>query len=775
MLTSGPEKNDRVAAVPAAKRLRLEVQGTVQGVGFRPFVYRLATELGLVGWVENSPQGVVLEIEGSASSLDVFQVRFASELPPLARIESQKTAFLEQVGYSRFTVRASSFAGTKTATVLPDVATCPDCLKEIFDPQNRRFRYPFTNCTNCGPRYSIIEALPYDRANTTMKIFPMCPECRAEYEDPANRRFHAQPNACPVCGPHIELWDKKGTAIASRYEALVLLCDALRAGSIVALKGIGGFQLLVDARNDEAVSRLRRLKNREEKPLAVMMPDIDAVTKICDVSKEERHLLMSTAAPIVLLRRRSSKAGEISLSVAPGNPYLGVMLPYSPLHHLLMAELKIYVVATSGNLSDEPICIDEHDALDRLGNIADLFLVHDRPIVRQVDDSVARIILGHPQVLRSARGFAPTAITLKHDISPILATGAHLKNSAAIASGNRVYLSQHVGDLESSLAFDTLGKVAESLCHLYDLTPQSVVCDLHPDYLSTRYAVQTGLPLTQVQHHFAHVLACMADNGIDSPVLGVSWDGTGLGSDNTIWGGEFLLVKDGSFARFGHLRPFRIPGGETAIREPRRSAIGLLYDIFGSTAFDRAEISSIGAFTTGEAPIIRKMMEQGINAPITSSAGRLFDAVASILGICQSTRFEGNAAMKVEFAAENSTATESYPFDIDQEASGYVIDWRPMIREILNEASRGASVTDMTKRFHNTLTEMIVAMATRAGEKNVVLTGGCFQNRLLTERTVARLQDEGLTPLIHRRIPPNDGGLALGQIMAAANMQTESR
>ncbi len=744
-------------------RLRLTVRGAVQGVGFRPFVYRLAHELALNGWVNNSAQGVFIEVEGPPAALDAFRARLESDAPPRAIVAGVEAALLPPVGYTAFEIRSSDSGGARTTLVLPDIATCPDCLAEIFDPADRRYRYPFTNCTNCGPRYSIIEALPYDRPNTTMRAFPMCPACRAEYDNPLDRRFHAQPNACPVCGPRLALWGPDGGAQAEQHSALLLAADALRAGLIVAVKGLGGFHLLADARDEAAVRRLRARKRREAKPFALLYPSLAAVRADCEVSALEAALLDSPEAPITLLRRRAG-AGTAA-AVAPDSPYLGAMLPYTPLHHLLLAELGFPVVATSGNLSDEPICTDEREALERLAGIADVFLVHNRPIARHVDDSLARVMAGRELVLRRARGYAPLPVRAPFELPPALAVGAHLKNTVAVAAGRDVFTSQHIGDLETAQAFDAFARTAASLQTLYDLQPQLIACDLHPDYLSTQYAAGSGLPLLPVQHHYAHVLACMAENGLTPPALGIAWDGTGYGPDGTVWGGECLRVTAGGWERSAHLLPFRLPGGEAAVREPRRSALGLLYAVYGPDAFARADLPPLAAFTAAERAILQTMLARGLNAPLTSSAGRLFDAVAALLGLEQVSAYEGHAAMALEYAADGFEAGAPYPFTLT--ASG-ALDWRQMIRNIDDERHKNVPVGFQAARFHTTLVEMMLAAAQRAGERRVILTGGCFQNRRLTEQAVTRLRAAGFEPVWHRRIPPNDGGIAPGQLIAAA-------
>jgi len=755
-------------------RRRIKLSGRVQGVGFRPFVYRLARELNLKGWVNNGTQGVEIDIEGTRNLLDIFMHRLEKEKPVHAKIDNSETALLAPAGYTEFKVRQSTTGNRKTAGVLPDIATCPECLKEIFDPSDRRYRYPFTNCTTCGPRYSIIETLPYDRANTTMKIFPMCDHCRAEYEDPSNRRFHAQPNACPRCGPHLELWDNKANAVELHDSALLAACELVRDGRILALKGLGGFQLLVDARNDKAVERLRRRKAREEKPLALMFPNLEAVRDSCEVSSLEADLLQSSQAPIVLLNNKKQPgqaAFKIAPSVAPGNPRSGIMLPYTPLHHLLMHELGFPIVATSGNLSDEPICIDEHEALERLNGIADYFLVHNRPIARQVDDSIVSVMAEQSVILRNARGYAPATISLDKPLPPTLAVGAHLKNSVAIPCGNNLILSQHIGDLSTRRAYDAFVKTIDSLSGIYDFTPEHIMADLHPDYLSTQYAEESTERPINVQHHYAHVLSCMADNNIDGTVLGIAWDGTGLGTDGTIWGGEFLVADRRSFRRAAHMKIFHLPGGEAAVKEPRRAAVGLLYEIYGEELFSINDIESLRAFSRTELNILKNILKKNINSPLTSSAGRLFDTVSSLLGFKQINNYEGQAAMMLEFAATDKEISDSYRFEIEDNVHPFIIDWRPIVEDILDDLKKDVHKNIIAARFHNTLAEIILRTAVLIGEKDIVLTGGCFQNRYLTEQTVQKLKGRDFNIYLHHDIPPNDGGIAAGQIIAAGNMK----
>lgn len=786
---------------PAAytARLRLVVRGAVQGVGFRPFVYRLANELGLVGWVSNSPQGLFIEAEGGQAILEQFRSRLAAEKPPRSFIQSCEATWLDAAGYDGFVIRDSKVAGHKTALVLPDIATCPDCLREVFNPANRRHRYPFTNCTNCGPRFSIIEALPYDRANTSMCGFKMCAACQAEYDDPDDRRFHAQPNACPVCGPQLQLWPGDAVArngeaprhLAKGNDALLAAAHVIRCGQIVAVKGIGGFHLLVDARNEEAVRRLRERKHREEKPFALMFPSLQSVKDCCEASPLEERLLCSPEAPIVLLTKIANGESQIVNSVAPGNPNLGVMLPSNPLHHLLMSELGFAVVATSGNLSDEPICTDEFEALARLRGVADVFLVHNRPIVRHMDDSIVRVMVGREMVLRRARGYAPLPISLNPQPStlspqPILAVGGHLKNSVALAVGEQVFLSQHIGDLETEQANTAFRRVAADLPRLYDTAPEIIAADLHPDYLSTRFALERRLParpelasdprggsesgappVIRIQHHIAHVLSCLAENEIELPALGVAWDGTGLGTDGTIWGGEFFCVTDTAVERVAHWRPFRLPGGDVAAKEPRRAALGLLWELFGADLLSRTHLAPVADFADAELVALKTMLARGVNAPWCCSVGRLFDVVASLVGLRQQMRFEGQAAMELEFALEGIVTDEAYELAIANRQSVMQLDWSLMIQAILADVERKISIGEISAKFHNTLAEAIVSVAKKAGCERVALSGGCFQNRYLTERTVTRLREEGFQPYWHQRVPTNDGGIALGQIVAA--------
>jgi hydrogenase maturation protein HypF len=756
---------------PSRERLKLTVRGAVQGVGFRPFVCRLATELKVAGWVNNTPQGVLIEAEGPHVKLEKFLRRLEADKPARSSIQSLESTWLQAAGYKEFEIRESETVGNKSATVLPDLATCPDCLRELFDPANRRHRYPFTNCTNCGPRFSIIEALPYDRANTVMKKFTMCPRCQAEYDDPSDRRFHAQPNACPVCGPRLSLLNPSGECIFAVDEALLAAAQAIRGGLIVAVKGMGGFHLLADARSEDAVLLLRARKRREGKPFALMFPDLKELKKTCTVSPQEERWLLSPEAPVVLLERIFQSTSLIAAAVAPGNPNLGVMLPANPLHHLLMAELGFPVVATSGNLNNEPICVDEAEALERLRDITDWFLVHDRPVVRPVDDSILRVVFGSEMILRRARGFAPMPVPMPsagRDGGNVLAVGAHMKNTVALAVGENVFISQHIGDLETEPASRAFRRAIADLQSLYEAQPEIVATDLHPDYLSTRVAEQIAAPShVGVQHHVAHVLSCIAENEVPLPALGVAWDGTGWGTDGTIWGGEFFGVAKGEVRRVAHLRPFPLPGSHAAVREPRRAALGLLYEMSGPDVIDRTDLPTVTAFSASERTLLPVMFKRKLNSPLTSSIGRLFDAVASLLDLRQKMEFEGQAAMELEFVIRDGVHAGVYDLPLVQRRDGLILNWAPAIEELLADRNRGVATATIAGRFHNALVEALVAVARRIGETRVVISGGCFQNRYLLERTVTRLREEKFQPYWHRRVPTNDGGIALGQVYAA--------
>ncbi len=762
------------------QRLYIQIQGTVQGVGFRPFIYRLAHDLALMGWVNNSAQGVAIEVEGGRVVLDVFLCRLEQEKPPRSQIQTLTATILDPVGYSDFTIREST-EGKKMAIVPPDIATCPDCIRELFDPTNRRYRYPFINCTHCGPRFSIIRGLPYDRPHTTMQCFELCAACQREYTNPSDRRFHAQPNACPQCGPQLALWDRNQVC-ATQDDALLLSATAIRQGKILAVKGVGGFHLMTDACSETAVQRLRQLKQRPAKPFALMYPALDLVEAHCELSELEAQLLRSPEAPIVLLRRKAFvREDRFPCSiVAPDNPFLGIMLPSAPLHHLLMAALNTPVIATSGNLAGEPICTDELEALQRLRTIADGFLVHNREIAHPIDDSVVRVMMNRPMVLRRARGYAPLPLQLVSPAPGILAVGAHLKNAIAFSIDRQVFISQHIGDLETAPALEAFQRTVTGFQDLYDQKPIAIACDLHPDYASTRWAEQSGLPVISVQHHYAHALSCMAEHRIEGSVLAIAWDGTGYGLDGTLWGGEFLHMTETSFQRVAHLRTFCLPGGDLAIKEPRRAALGLLYEHLGENLFELRSLAPLQAFSAQELNLLKVALRRHLNAPMTSSAGRLFDAIASILSLRQHHQFEGQAAMELEFVLAGIETNEHYPFDViepnrDRDLSPIVIDWAATLQGVLSDRQAQQSVPVISAKFHNTLIEMIATVAKRVGEKQVILTGGCFQNQYLLEKAIQRLTTEHFCPYWHQQIPSNDGGIALGQIVAALRNFAGSR
>jgi len=758
------------AAVPTRSRLRVEIEGVVQGVGFRPFVYRLAARYRLGGWVRNDARGVVLEVEGAAGAIGAFQAALVAQPPPRAHLDAVTTAWLPAEDETGFAIVESEQGRAVTAPLLSDAATCVDCLTEVESPGDRRYRYPFTNCTNCGPRYSIVHSLPYDRPRTTMAGFPLCASCEAEYKDPLDRRFHAQPLACPVCGPSLSLLSASGTALASGDAALREAGLALRRGEIVAVKGLGGFQLLVDAASEKAVARLRTRKRRFEKPLALMVRDLAQARALCSVSHRAEEALGSPESPIVLLPRQT--AARIAPSVAPGSPDLGIMLPTTPLHHLLLREAEGPVVATSGNLSEEPICTSETEALSRLAGIADLFLVHDRPIARHVDDSVAWIFRGELRLLRRARGFAPLPVPSPCDLPPLLGTGGHLKNAVALGLGRRVVLSQHVGDLETPETVAAFERVIADLLRIYAARPVAVAHDLHPDYASTLWALASGIHAIGVQHHHAHLAACLADNGTDGSALGVAWDGAGYGPDRTIWGGEFLVGSAGDATRLARMAPFPLPGGDAAAREPRRAALGLLWEAGGEALARDESLVPVGVFTDRERDILIQAMRAPGLYPRTSSAGRLFDGIAALLDLRQRTTFEGQAAMALEWAVDESER-DAYPLplievDAEESAPRYELDWRPLVHAVIEDRRRGLSTGRIAARFHNALAGGIVAVARLAGERCVALTGGCFLNRRLAALAANRLEGDGYRVLLHSRVPPGDGGIALGQVMVAA-------
>jgi hydrogenase maturation protein HypF len=760
-------------------RRAIAICGIVQGVGFRPYVYGLATRLRLRGFIKNVNGGVLIEVEGETHSLDRFLDELTAEPPPLARIDDLRWSSRPARGDRSFRIEASDRDEDSPIFISPDVATCDDCLAELFDPRDRRYLYPFLNCTNCGPRLTIITGSPYDRERTSMASFAMCRQCRAEYEDPGNRRFHAQPIACPACGPRLRLLDSSGEPVPGRVDPLAGAVDGLRRGGIVAIKGLGGYHLACMAGYPAAVAELRRRKHRDEKPFALMVPDLAAARALCEIAPGEESLLLSPRRPIVLLR---SKPGiHVAEGVAPRNPRLGLMLPYTPLHHLLLHELGgMPLVMTSGNRSDEPIAYDDRDALERLAGIADFYLVHDRPIHLRCDDSVTRVIAGAELPIRRSRGDAPSPIRLPIPCDrPTLALGGQLKATFALGRDRNAFLSHHIGDLDHYDAFRAYGEAIAHYERLFGLGAECLVHDLHPDYASTRYAEEHAgaRPMIAVQHHHAHVASCMAENGLDEPVIGVAFDGTGYGIDGTIWGGEFLVGDYVGFRRAAHLRPVVLPGGEQAIREPWRMAAAYLLDAGLDLSLLAASVAPAARDT------VERIIARRFNSPVTTSAGRLFDAVATLAGVRQRVSYEGQAAIELEWLATGVEPDGVYPFEIEERRgdgmreSPLVLDLRPMICAVAEDVRRGFDARRIARRFHSAMVEAIVAVCGRlraeTGWDALALSGGVFLNALLTAEAAARLEGEGFRVYRHRQVPPNDGGLCLGQLaVAAARLRT---
>jgi hydrogenase maturation protein HypF len=743
---------------------RVVVEGVVQGVGFRPFVFTLAGRHGLAGWVRNTAGGVEMEVEGKPDALTAFLDGLTRQAPPLAHVDRVRVEDLPPRGYGAFRIQASR-DGDGAQPVSPDVATCPECLREVMDPEDRRFGYPFTNCTHCGPRFTILRAIPYDRPNTTMAGFTMCAGCRSEYDDPTDRRFHAQPNACPACGPRLMLIDAGGSPLPG--DPLAETRRLLASGAIVAIKGIGGFHLACDAGDDTAVRRLRERKGREAKPLALMVPDLAAAERLCALSDAERVLLLSPARPIVLLRQRGS---GIALAVAPGLGTLGLMLPYSPLHHLLFTggPCPPALVMTSGNRCDEPVATDNQDAQDRLSPIADAFLLHDRPIHVRCDDSVTRAAEGGELPIRRSRGYAPFPVRLPFESRPILALGADLKSTVCVTRGRHAFMSPHVGDLEDYETYLSFRHTIERMATLFRIRPEALAHDLHPDYVSTRYALalDPALPRIPVQHHHAHVAACMAEHRLTGPVIGVAFDGTGYGTDGRVWGGEFLVADYAGFRRAAHWGYVPMPGGDRAVREPFRMALAHLHQACGE--WDPS-LPPVREATDAERRAIRWQIEREVNAPLTSSVGRLFDAVASILGVRQRARYEAQAAIELEALADPS-ATAPYPVVITG-GDPAVIDAAPVVRGVVDDVRAGTPVPVIAGRFHATVAAAVLTGCRRirraTGLSRVVLSGGVFQNVTLLDEAVRALGRSGFEVFTHHLVPPNDGGIALGQAAVA--------
>jgi len=752
---------------------KISIRGVVQGVGFRPFLYQLAHRHHLNGWVCNTSRDVRLEVEGGTEDIHAFLEDIRAQAPPLARIDEMSCRYEPPIGYDDFEIRVSVSQKGESQPISPDIATCPLCRTELFDPHDRRYRYPFINCTNCGPRLSIIRDIPYDRSHTTMEPFPMCPECRREYDDPMDRRFHAQPDCCARCGPRLEITDSRGKPMESG-DPIAQSAAFLRAGRIVAMKGIGGFLLACDATSEEAVQRLRRRKRRLFKPFAVMMETLEAVNAACLISAQEEAALTSSISPVLLVRRREGT--PLAQGIAPGLKYLGVMLPYSPIHHLLMKEAALPLVMTSGNLSEEPLAKDNDEAADRLGGIADYFLLHNRGIHARCDDSVALVERGEVRVIRRARGYAPHPVHLPFEAQEILACGAELKNTFCITRDRYAFLSQHIGDMENLETLRHFEAMLVLYRRLFRLDPRIVAHDMHPEYLSTKFARELkerdgSYRLVPVQHHHAHIISCLVENGLAPPALGVAFDGTGYGPDHTIWGGEFLLAHYHRATRLAHLECVPMPGGEAAIKQPCRMAISYLLALLGEKALERG-LPFMGSMDRIELALIRQQITKRINAPLTSSAGRLFDAVSALLGIRGRSEYEAQAAIELEMAApEMEQGEDVYPMDVDDQGGTRVIRLKRLFSEILDDLERGVSRAEISLRFHRSVAHLIsrvcLVLSRETGLKRVALSGGVFQNRLLFRLTAAALERAGLEVALHREVPCNDGGLSLGQAVIA--------
>ena len=761
------------------ERRAIEVHGIVQGVGFRPFVYGLASRLSLGGFVRNEPDGVKIEVEGETGPLEQFLSQLVSDRPPLAHIEDISWRHRRPHGERAFEIRASGHEPSDHVAISPDMATCADCLAELFNPRDRRYRYPFINCTNCGPRLTIVTGAPYDREQTTMAGFAMCPACLAEFENPRDRRFHAQPIACPICGPRLAILNTNGRELSS--DPLETTVEAIRAGKIVGVKGLGGYHVACDARNCDAVARLRLRKHRQEKPFAVMVHDLAAASELCEIGPDEQALLTSPRRPIVLLPKRQGSG--VAEEVAPGNPWLGVMLPYTPLHSLLLHDLEgMPLVMTSGNQSDEPIVTDEPEAIERLQGIADLFLVHNRPIYVRCDDSVTRIIAKSESPVRRSRGYVPMAVSLPLPCPEnILATGGQMKATFALGVARRAIVSHHLGDLDEVRSYVAFERDIATYEQLFAVRPTCIVHDLHPDYASTRYAIEResndGLKRLAIQHHHAHVASCMAENGVTEPVIGVAFDGTGFGTDGAIWGGEFFVGDCSQFGRVAHLRYVPMPGGERAIREPWRMAAAHLVDA------DLESERFAGKIPAASFQTMRKMIDRRLNAPMTSSVGRLFDAVAALIGVRDCVSYEGQAAMQLEWLATSVCHDKNnYPVPICEGASEndqsalMIIDTRSIVSGVVEDLNSGVKPAQIARRFHSTIAQLIVSVCMQlrksTGINIVALSGGVFMNALLSTEASAQLEQDNFRVLRHRLVPPNDGGLSLGQLAIGASQLT---
>ena len=778
------------------KSASISVRGIVQGVGFRPFVYGLAVKHNLRGWVYNTSEDVRIEVEGAAEAVRQFERELETKAPPLAYIENVTVQYHRPVGYKDFEIRKSQAQEGKYQLISPDVATCQACLGEVMDTDDRRYRYPFTNCTNCGPRFTIIEDMPYDRAKTTMRYFQMCPQCQAEYDNPLDRRFHAQPNACPKCGPQVQLIDNQGNVL-NESDPIAAASQLLREGKILAIKGLGGFLLACDATNDSVVKTLRQRKKRPSKPFAIMVATVDEAKRHCYVLPEEERLLTSPQSPIVLMIWKEDSS--VSQEVAPNLWFLGIMLPYTPLHHILLGDTGLPLVMTSGNLSEEPIARDNDEALRRLSGIADYFLVHNRDIYSGYDDSVAIVERGTGQLVRRARSYAPYPIRLPFQARQVLGCGTEEKNTFCLTKDNYAFVSQHIGDMENMETLEHFDNTISLYKRLFRIEPEIVAHDLHPDYLATKYARElgeSGMKLIPVQHHHAHIASCLADNGLEAPVIGVAFDGTGMGADGNIWGGEFLVADCRGYQRAGHLEYLPLPGGDAATKRPYRIAIGYILALLGEDVANtviasrdfmgtkQSRLASIGQVTGVEIEIIKRQIERKINSPPCSSMGRLFDVISALLGIRGEIDYEGQAAVEVEMAAYAAvirrgvsgeamcSAQESYPYCIVADKGIRIVRLRDLLAAVIADLHQGVSKEMISLKFHNTVArmtnEMCQLIAGETGITQVGLSGGVFQNRLLLRKTVGLLESSGFQVLTHRQVPCNDGGISLGQAVIAS-------
>lgn len=757
---------------------RLEIKGVVQGVGFRPFLFGLAQKYDFKGEVSNTSDGVLLDIEGSRENIDRLCEDIFEKSPLLASVTHIRRQDMEIKGHTSFKIVKSKASDTRATLISPDVAICKDCLAEMQNPHDRRFEYPFINCTNCGPRYTIIEDVPYDRPKTSMKQFTMCSRCQDEYDNPLDRRFHAQPNACPQCGPHVWLVNNRGERIISDPDPVALAADVLSQGKIVAVKGLGGFHLAVDASNQEAVSMLRQRKKRPHKPFALMAASAEVLKDHVSISDMELNALESYHRPIVILKKRTAKSSvnRLAQDISPLNPYFGVMLPYTPLHYLLLAKGPDILVMTSGNRSGEPLSIKNSDAVDAFANIADYFLLHNRDIYFRADDSIMHIQNGTERFIRRSRGYAPLPIVLDRKLPPILGCGGGLKSTVCLTRGNQAFLSQHIGDLENEKSFRFYQKSIAHLEQILDIHPEIIVHDMHPGYMSTAYAAGQAkeFQCLGVQHHHAHAVSCMAENNLDQEVIAITLDGTGYGTDGKIWGGEILTCTHAAFTRKAHLKYLPMPGSETAILEPWRMATSCLFDAFGKE-YSELDIEFTAQMEHEKTDFLCQMIEKKINSPMTSSCGRLFDAVASLLCIRHEISFESQAAMELEAIADGRVSDTGYGFQImtdDVGEDGWILDIKDGIRDLVQDLKQGISKETVSRKFHRTMIDVFVTAAAGISQKTgirlVVLSGGVFHNTLILNGIIQGLEQNNLTVYTHSKVPAGDGGISLGQVMIAA-------